>query len=167
MVEIMNDILPIIVHFSSATDNWPTPADYFARLSKLFNFALDPCSSKENAKCRRHFTTEDNGLAQSWQTDGAVFMNPPYGREIGKWVKKAYEESRKGTPVVCLLPARTDTAWWNDYCTKGLIKFVRGRLKFGNADAGAPFPSAIVIFANLDSSAPESEIQDELQLVSA
>jgi hypothetical protein len=94
-------------------------------------------------------------------------MNPPYGREIGKWVKKAYEESRKGTPVVCLLPARTDRAWWNDYCTKGLIKFVRGRLKFGNADAGGPFPSAIVIFANLDSSAPESEVQDELILPAA
>ena len=94
-------------------------------------------------------------------------MNPPYGREIGKWVKKAYEESRKGTPVVCLLPARTDTAWWNDYCAKGLIKFVRGRLKFGNAETGAPFPSAIVIFANLDSRVADSEVQGEMFIPAA
>jgi len=78
-------------------------------------------------------------------------MNPPYGRGIGAWVKKAYETAQEGTPVVCLLPARTDTRWWHDYCTKGLIHFVRGRLKFGGHQNSAPFPSAVVIFANLDS----------------
>lgn len=142
----------VSVHFSSATDDWPTPDEYFERLSRLFNFTLDPCATAGNAKCRTFFDAADDGLTKSWATEGAVFMNPPYGREIGKWVKKAYEESLKGTPVVCLLPARTDTAWWNDYCVKGLIKFVRGRLKFGHARNSAPFPSAIVIFANLDSS---------------
>ena len=155
----MNDTLPSNVHFSSASDDWPTPAEYYARLSKLFNFTLDPCASESNRKCNTFFDSSIDGLAQSWQTEGAVFMNPPYGRAIGKWVKKAYEESLKGTPVVCLLPARTDTAWWQDYCTKGLVKFVRGRIKFGDATNSAPFPSAIVIFANLDSSVPTDERQ--------
>jgi phage N-6-adenine-methyltransferase len=143
------------VHFSSTTDDWPTPEEYFERLRKLFNFTLDPCASMDNRKCARFFDLTTDGLSQAWNTEGAVFMNPPYGRNIGKWVKKAYEESLKGTPVVCLLPARTDTSWWQDYCTKGLVKLVRGRLKFGEAANSAPFPSAIVIFANLDSSAPE------------
>lgn len=143
------------VHFSSATDDWPTPTDYFVRLSKLFNFTLDPCASAANCKCANFFDIATDGLSRSWTTGGAVFMNPPYGRNIGKWVRKAYEESLKGTPVVCLLPARTDTAWWQDYCSKGLVKLVRGRLKFGNATNSAPFPSAIVIFANLDSSEPK------------
>lgn len=149
----MNDKLS--VHFSSATDDWPTSEEYFARLSKLFNFTLDPCASADNAKCEVFFDIAKDGLSQSWQTDGAVFMNPPYGRNIARWVKKAYEESLKGTPVVCLLPARTDTAWWQDYCTKGIVRFVRGRLRFGEAKNSAPFPSAIVIFASLDSSIPE------------
>jgi site-specific DNA-methyltransferase (adenine-specific) len=145
-------MLPIeSVHFSSQSDDWPTPAEYFARLGQLFNFKLDPASSADNAKCAVHFTLAEDGLLQSWQTDGAVFMNPPYGRAIGHWVKKAYEESLKGTPVVCLLPARTDTQWWNDYCTRGIVKFIRGRLKFGDGKNSAPFPSALVIFANLDS----------------
>lgn len=74
-------------------------------------------------------------------------MNPPYGREVGKWVKKACEESRENAEfVVCLLPARTDTSWWHDYCLKGEIYFIRGRLKFGSAKNSAPFPSAIVCF---------------------
>lgn len=139
------------VHFSSATDDWPTPTEYFARLAQLFNFVLDPCASAGNAKTANYYTCEQDGLAQSWHRGGAVFMNPPYGRGIGAWVKKAYETAQEGTPVVCLLPARTDTQWWQDYCTKGLIHFVRGRLKFGDGQNSAPFPSAIVIFANLNS----------------
>lgn len=153
------------VHFSSASDDWPTPDAYFTRLNKLFNFTLDPCASSENRKCLHFFDAATDGLSQSWETDGAVFMNPPYGRTIGKWVKKAYEQSLAGTPVVCLLPARTDTAWWQDYCTKGLVKFVRGRLKFGNAENAAPFPSAIVIFANLDAKADGRS--EELDLFTA
>jgi phage N-6-adenine-methyltransferase len=119
------------VHFSSQSEDWPTPVAYFRRLSRLFNLTLDPSASPSNAKCAAYFTAETDGLLQSWQTQGAVFMNPPYGRTIGRWVKKAYEESQRGTPVVCLLPARPDTAWWNDYCTKGIIRFVRGRLNSG------------------------------------
>jgi hypothetical protein len=328
-----NEPLQKNVHFSSESDNWATPTEYFERLSKLFNFTLDPCASAENAKCERFFDSSIDGLSQSWKTEGAVYVNPPYGKErpllplkqlkraevligllsesqslwqdpipldqsvyvlgekveshecfflfnsqkwqdflqnhpsvstagdplprdpfvelsgllsrncanskqvsqelyrrfvshldldidsvdvaaltrltsgtgftlmdayasftvnnsgrpcdvanlvlhrsalsliadhvkwcstvripgIAAWVKKAYEESRDGTPVVMLLPARTDTAWWNDYCTKGLVKFVRGRLKFGDGPTGAPFPSAIVIFANLDASAGSRE----------
>jgi phage N-6-adenine-methyltransferase len=139
------------IHFSSATDEWSTSDEYFTRLAQLFNFALDPCATTENAKATKFFTREQDGLAQSWHTGGAVFMNPPYGRGIGAWVKKAYETAQQGTPVVCLLPARTDTQWWQNYCTKGLVHFVRGRLKFGGHKNSAPFPSAIVIFANLDS----------------
>tara|TARA_B100001123_G_scaffold216283_1_gene244161 strand:- start:719 stop:1159 length:441 start_codon:yes stop_codon:yes gene_type:complete len=138
------------VHFSSASDEWPTPDEYFVRLRTLFNFVLDPCADEKNAKAPHFFTREQNGLAQSWHHGGAVFMNPPYGRGISDWVKKAYDTALEGTPVVCLLPARTDTKWWKEYCAKGLVHFVAGRLKFGDHKNSAPFPSAIVIFANLD-----------------
>ena len=73
-------------------------------------------------------------------------MNPPYGREIGAWMKKAYESSLQGAMVVCLVPARTDTKWWHDYAIKGEIEFIRGRLKFGKSKNSAPFPSAVVVF---------------------
>jgi DNA N-6-adenine-methyltransferase Dam len=74
-------------------------------------------------------------------------MNPPYGRQITKWVRKAFEEARTNAQlVVCLLPARTDTRWWHAYCLKGEILFIRGRLKFGDAKNSAPFPSVLVIF---------------------
>ena len=132
------------VHFSSATDEWPTPQDFFDRLNEEFHFTLDVCATPENAKCPRYFTKRENGLLQKWT--GTCWMNPPYGREIGQWVKKAYESALEGATVVCLLPARTDTAWWHDYCMKGEIRFVRGRLKFGSATENAPFPSAVVVF---------------------
>ena len=133
------------VHYSSATAEWPTPQDLFDDLSRSYGgFTLDPCATQENAKCARFFTKEDDGLTQPWT--GKVFMNPPYGREIGLWVKKAWEESLKGTLVVCLLPARVDTRWWHDYAKRGHVHFLRGRLKFGGALSSAPFPSAIVTF---------------------
>ena len=133
------------VHFSSATDLHSTPQDFFDKLNAEFGFQLDVCATKENAKVSRYFTTEDDGLSQEWR--GVCWMNPPYGREIGKWVRKAYESAQAGALVVCLLPARTDTAWWHDFCAKGDVRFVRGRIKFGKATSGAPFPSAVVIFA--------------------
>ena len=77
---------------------------------------------------------------------GTCWMNPPYGREIIKWMKKAYQESLKGCTVVCLVPSRTDTIWWHDYAMKGEITFIKGRLKFGNQSNPAPFPSAVVVF---------------------
>lgn len=134
----------LAVHFSSKTDEWPTPQDFFDKLDAEFHFELDVCATPENAKCDRYFTKHENGLLQKWT--GVCWMNPPYGREIGQWVKKAYESALDGATVVCLLPSRTDTSWWHDYCMKGEVRFVRGRLKFGNASQNAPFPSAVVVF---------------------
>lgn len=132
------------VHFSSATDQWATPQAFFDKVNAKFGFTLDVCASPENAKCGAFFTKEDDGLTKSWQ--GVVWMNPPYGREIGHWMRKAYESAKDGAVVVCLVPARTDTAWWHDYAAMGCVEFIRGRLKFGNAKTGAPFPSALVVF---------------------
>ena len=133
------------VMFSSASDLWSTPQDFFDALDAEFHFTLDPCCTHENAKCAKHYTKEDNGLALSWANE-TVFCNPPYGRELPKWVRKCYEESERAT-VVMLIPARTDTRWFHDYIYgRAEIRFVRGRLKFGNAKNSAPFPSMVVIF---------------------
>ena len=135
------------VHFSSETNEWSTPIDLYNSLDEIYNFTLDPCSTKENAKCDKFFTIEDDGLKQDW-TNEIVFMNPPYGREIKDWVKKAYEESLKGATVVCLIPSRTDTKYWHDYIFpySREITFLKGRLKFGGSKNPAPFPSAIIVF---------------------
>lgn len=130
--------------YSSKTPEWATPQKFFDDLNAEFDFSLDPCATEENAKCKNFFTLSENGLEQEWK--GNVFMNPPYGRGIGVWVKKAYESAMGGATVVCLLPSRTDTKWWHDYCMKGEMRFVRGRLKFGDGKNSAPFPSAVVIF---------------------
>lgn len=134
------------VHFSSATDEWATPAAFFDKVAAEFGpFDVDACATPENAKCPRYFTKADDGLAQEWH--GRVWMNPPYGREIGAWMRKAYESAQAGAVVACLVPARTDTAWWHDYAAKGRVRFIRGRLKFGNAKNSAPFPSALVVLS--------------------
>ena len=127
--------------------DWETPEDWFKYLDLEFGFTLDPCSDQGNAKCDKFYTIEDDGLSKSWR-DERVFMNPPYGREIGKWMRKAYEEARdNGALVVCLVPARVDTEWWHSYAAKASdIRFPIGRLKFKGADSNAPFPVAIVIF---------------------
>ncbi len=132
------------VHFSSATDLWSTPQEFFDALNREFGFSVDVCATTENAKCARYFTREQDGLTQDWR--GVCWMNPPYGREIGKWMSKAYRSAMVGTTVVCLVPARMDTAWWHDYAAKGEVRFVRGRLKFGGVANSAPFPSAAVVF---------------------
>lgn len=133
------------VHFSSISNEWSTPQCLFDKLNEEFGFTLDPCATSDNTKCSKYFTIEDDGLTQDWSQD-IVFMNPPYGRAIKNWVKKAYDESLNGATVVCLIPARTDTAYWHDYVVKGEIRFIRGRLKFGSSKWNAPFPSAVVIF---------------------
>lgn len=135
------------VLFSSANEVWATPQDFFDKLNDEFNFTLDPCALPDNAKCKNFFTPEDDGLSQNWGGQ-IVFCNPPYGRKIGDWVKKCYEESQKpDTTVVMLIPARTDTAWFHDYVYgKAEIRFIRGRLKFGGMTNSAPFPSMVVIF---------------------
>lgn len=132
------------VHFSSKTDNWATPADFYDRLNAVFDFTLDPCASDDNAKCKRYFTERVDGLSQSWDGE-RVLMNPPYGREIGLWVKKASEAK---SLVVCLVPARTDTRWWHDYVVAGggQVTYLKGRLKFGGVSTPAPFPSALVMY---------------------
>ena len=133
------------LHFSSNTDIWSTPQDFFDKLNEEFGFDLDVCALPENAKCDKFFTPEVDGLAQTWE--GVVWMNPPYGREIKKWVKKAYESALSGALVICLVPARTDTEWWHSYVNFAAeVRFVKGRLKFGGSTNSAPFPSAVVIF---------------------
>ena len=140
------------VHFSSKTDDWATPQSFFNRLDNEFNFTLDPCANELNAKCPKFFTKDDDGLTQSWAGE-RVFMNPPYGRVIGDWVRKAYEEAQNdNTVVVALIPARTDTKYWHEYVMKAKeIRLVKGRLKFGDGRNSAPFPSAVVIFEKRDS----------------
>lgn len=133
-------------HFSSKTDNWATPQEYYDKVNAEHGpFELDVCASHENHKCPKYFTAEDDGLVQEWT--GKCWMNPPYGRTIKHWMKKTYESSLDGATVACLVPARTDTAWWHDYAMKGDITFIRGRLKFGGSKNSAPFPSALVIFS--------------------
>ncbi len=131
--------------FSSSNIEYETPQWLFDHFNSLFNFELDVCASKENAKCKNWLSEKDNGLEKSWLDRN--WMNPPYGREISKWLKKAYDESKKGNLIVCLLPARTDTRWWHTYVLKAdAIHFIKGRLKFSGSNSSAPFPSAIVIF---------------------
>ena len=132
--------------FTSTTDLWYTPNDFFETLNKEFKFELDVCALEENKKCEKYFNPEVDGLKQKW--DGVCWMNPPYGKEIGLWIKKAYESSLNGATVVCLIPSRTDTKYWHEYCSKGEIRFIKGRLKFGGLNKPAPFPSAVVVFSN-------------------
>lgn len=132
------------VHFSSATDKWATPQGLFDKLNAAFGFETDVCALPENAKCNKFFSPEQDGLKQPWT--GRCWMNPPYGRGIKDWIKKAYESAQNGALVVCLVPARTDTSWWHQYCRKGDVHFIAGRLKFGDAKNSAPFPSALVVF---------------------
>lgn len=135
--------------FSSNTDEWATPQDLFDRLNEEFGFDLDVCANEENAKCPTFFTKEQDGLSKSWH-GRRVFCNPPYDRRVGLFMKKAYEETAMGggeTICVMLVAARTDTKWWQDYAMQASeIRLIRGRLRFGGASSGAPFPSAIVIF---------------------
>jgi phage N-6-adenine-methyltransferase len=132
------------VHFSSQRDTWETPHELFRTLDQEFGFTLDVCALPANAKCKRFFTPEDDGLTRPW--DGVCWMNPPYGRDIGRWMRKAWHEHQRGVTVVCLVPARTDTAWWHDYAARGEVRFLRGRVRFVGARHSAPFPSAVVIF---------------------
>ncbi|MCS4277924.1 site-specific DNA-methyltransferase (adenine-specific) [Mycetocola sp. BIGb0189] len=143
--------------FTSSTDEWPTPADLFETLDREFQFTLDPCANADNAKCERYFTVDDDGLSQRW--DGAVFMNPPYGRQMRHWIEKAYRSARDGATVVALIPARTDTTYWHQFVMRAAeVRFIEKRLHFssqrhddrvaeGKASAhNAPFPSVVVVF---------------------
>ena len=133
--------------FSSRSDEWETPWNLFNALDAEFHFNTDVCANDKNRKCAHFYSKEENGLKQCWR--GSCWMNPPYGRVIKDWVEKAYKSTlEKAETVVCLLPARTDTAWWHEFVIPHAseIRFLRGRVKFSNSKAGAPFPSAIVVF---------------------
>lgn len=138
------------LHFSSKKHNWETPQSFFEELDREFNFTLDATADDLNHKCEQYFTEEQDALSQEWK--GSVFCNPPYGRELPKFIKKAYEESQKdhNDVIVLLIPARTDTKAWHDYILgQAEIRFIKGRLMFevdGNKIDRAPFPSALVIF---------------------
>lgn len=144
----------LAVHLSSKTPEWGTPQWLFDELNKEFNFTLDPCATKENAKCKKFYTKKEDGLKKSWNGE-IVFCNPPYGTETGKWVKKAWDivDDSKGGTVVMLIPARTDTRYFHDYIYgKAEIRFIKGRLKFEGLQKGsgfAPFPSMIVVFRSI------------------
>ena len=133
--------------YSSKNDVWETPQAFFDKLNEEFHFTLDACALPQNAKCGLYFTPLEDGLIQDWGGH-CVFCNPPYGRKIATWVEKCYLESRKeNTKVVMLLPARTDTVYFHKYIyQKSEIRFIKGRLKFGNASNSAPFPSMVVIY---------------------
>ena len=135
------------VLFSSVNNVWETPQAFFDKLNEEFRFTLDACALPDNAKCGKYFTPQENGLLQNWEGH-TVFCNPPYGREIAAWVEKCYVESRKkNTKIVMLLPVRTDTVYFHKFIyKKSEIRFVKGRLKFGNATNSAPFPSMVVVF---------------------
>lgn len=140
------------LHFSSVSDDWATPQWLFDALNKNFKFTLDPCATKENAKCKKFFTKETNGLDQDWSKDRA-FVNPPYGRVLKHWVEKAAKTYDNCGFVVLLVPSRTDTSWWHKWIVPyARIIYLNGRLSFvtnGVVQKGshaAPFPSALAIY---------------------
>lgn len=133
--------------FSSKSDEWATPQDFYEQLDNEFGFTLDPCSTEENHKCENYYTMKENGLLQDWGGGQRVFCNPPYSK-IADWVEKAFREAQKdNTIVVLLIPSRTDTRYFQNFIYhRAEIRFVKGRLKFGNSKNSAPFPSMVVVF---------------------
>lgn len=132
--------------FTSRTEEWETPKYVFTALNSKFQFQVDVCATSENAKCKTYFDKSVDGLQRDW-SPFRCWMNPPYGKNISKWMKKAFEESQRGALVVCLIPSRTDTKWWHDWVMRASeIQFVAGRISFGNEKQSAPFPSCIVIY---------------------
>ena len=144
------------IHFRTSVDPWETPQDLFDDLNEIFTFELDVCADENNTKCKRYITEEMNSFEQDWE--GYCWMNPPYGRKIGRWIEKAKNSAKDGTTVVCLLPARTDTKWFQLVWEAKYIVFVHGRLKFGKATTPAPFPSAIAVFGDEEDLPPDREL---------
>ena len=132
--------------YASRADEWPPPRTFFATLNDEFQFTLDPCATRENATCARYFTMKERGLAKDWG-HRRVFCNPPYARAISAWVQKCYLAAMQGATVVLLIPSRTDTRCFHDWIYgKAELRFVRGRLKFGDGSQSAPFPSLVAIY---------------------
>jgi len=136
--------------FNRPTIVYETPDEIFLPLNDEFGFTLDVCALEQNAKCKKFFSPEDNGLIQDWSKD-VCWMNPPFGREMKKWVKKAYVEWKNGATVVCLLPARTNTAWWHDWVMQGDVRFIRGEVTFKGQANGLWMPMSIVVFDHKES----------------
>ena len=134
--------------FNRPKVDYETPDEIFDPLDREFGFTIDVCALPENAKCKKFFSPSDDGLTQEWS--GVCWMNPPFGREMKKWVKKAHDEWEKGATVVCLLPARTNTAWWHDWVMKGEVRFIRGEVAFKGQKNGLWMPMAIVVMAHND-----------------
>lgn len=135
------------VLYSSKSEEWETPQDLFDQLNAQFSFTLDAAATAENTKCEEFLTREDDALAESTNWPGVVWLNPPYGRGLYKWIEKAWWECLGGSTVVMLLPSRTDTQWFHDFIyNKAEVIFLRGRLKFSGNKNAAPFPSMIVVF---------------------
>ena len=138
--------------FSSNKSDWETPDWLFDELNAEFRFFWDAAANGQNKKCDCYISMQSDALETPWSEvplayEGAWWLNPPYGREIGKWVRKAWREAQNGLTVVVLCAARTDTEWWHDYAMKAdEIRLIRGRLKFKGAPHAAPFPSAILVF---------------------
>ena len=134
--------------FTSKRPDWETPHNLFKDLDDEFHFTLDVCATAENAKCNRFYTPDTDGLAQYWGNE-TCWMNPPYGRGMDKWIKKAYDSTLYGATVVGLVPARTEMGWFHDYVLgKAEIRYIRGRLRFEGAEYNAPFPSMIIVWRN-------------------
>lgn len=146
------------LHFSSKNLDWETPPDLFSIWNDEFHFVLDVCATADTKKCANYYgpdhsdLSKRDGLQQCWTDDaqgGFAWMNPPYGREIPKWIEKAYLEAIEGCKIVCLVPARTDTKWFHEYVLNGpsaQLEFLRGRIKFVGAQHSAPFPSMLVVY---------------------
>lgn len=141
----MNKVL-----FASNKMDWETPQWLFDMLNLEYNFTMDVAASSENRKCGIYYNEQSDGLNSPWL--GNCWCNPPYGRQIGEWVKKAHNEARNGNATtVMLIPARTDTKYFHDYIYgKHEIQFLKGRLKFSNSKSSAPFPSMIVVFRRIN-----------------
>jgi len=137
---------------TSNDDTWTTPLDFFKKLDREFNFTLDAAALASSTLVPDNWFGPDHpeesrrdALVNKWTTDGAVWLNPPYGRTIKDWVAKADSEAKAGATVVCLVPSRTDTNWWWDSCIHHEVRFIKGRLKFGGQSNSAPFPSAVIV----------------------
>ena len=132
--------------FQSKNQEYATPIELFKVLNDEFAFTIDLCADENNKKVDKYYSEEENSLIQDWK--GVCWMNPPY-KDMKNWIIKAYEESVKhNSIIVCLIPARTNTRWWHEYCMKGEIRFIKGRPKFGGCKHGLPQPLAIVIFGS-------------------
>lgn len=148
------------LHFRSSVDPWETPAKIFEPLNEIFSFDLDAAACATNAKCPQWLGPEspisEDAFSIDWE--GSVFLNPPYGRQIRKWIEKAKASAKGDTSVVCLLPARTDTKWFQLCWEASYIVFVSGRIYFGGAETPAPFPSAVVVFGEPKALPPDREL---------